>query len=154
MQSRINRLSEFPRLAGFFFAEPDYPAALLGDERAQPSSWYKLFRLADPSLPDLDDPVAREDALRIFTQDSVAAYQTLRRADPALADLRPDAITADHLSTLLADPRSGRERLYRLAVDAYLANLATRERRALLALLADPKLGYERSLACCGRPRL
>lgn len=146
VQSRFNRLSEFPRLAGFFFAEPDYPAALLGDDRALPSSWYKLFRLADPSLPDLDDPVAREDALRTFAQDPIAAYQKLRRADPALSDLRPDATTADHLQTLLDDPRAGRERLYRLAVDAYLTNLATREWRALQALLADPKLGHDRSL--------
>ena len=147
VQSRFNRLSEFPRLAGFFFAEPDYVGALLGDERAQPSSWYKLFRLADAALPDLDDPAARAQALGTFAQDPVAAYETLRGAEPAIADLRPRAPTAGNLQVLLDDPRAGKERLYRLAVEAYLADLATHERRALQALLADPKLGYERSLA-------
>lgn len=90
VQTRINRLSEFPALAGFFFADPDYVSSflrLLSDPRWGAAKAYALLRQVDPALPALDPA----DTATI----EVAVSESLR-ADPTRA-----------LTALLYDPKLG-----------------------------------------------
>jgi glutamyl-tRNA synthetase len=44
VQSRVNRLSEYPILAGYFFAEPSYDSALLAEKNLGPEGSKELLR--------------------------------------------------------------------------------------------------------------
>jgi glutamyl/glutaminyl-tRNA synthetase len=65
----MNRLSEFPALAGFFFQEPDYVTSLLRMLQQTKPGVQKLamwLRAADPAaqLPDATDALIPEQAVR------------------------------------------------------------------------------------------
>lgn len=67
VQSRINRLSEFPALAGFYFAAPDHAASvlrMLSDPKWGAERLFALFRLVDPTMPAPPDPGATDEAVR------------------------------------------------------------------------------------------
>jgi len=97
VQTRINRLSEFQRQAGFFFGEPDYRVSMLTPHKAEFDGGYHLLQLADPLLSSLDQrgALAPEvlDALLTPTGTDKAAEPYLTRVLGALEiEPTPDAI--------------------------------------------------------------
>jgi glutamyl-tRNA synthetase len=82
VQTRINRLSEFPRMVDFFFQEPDYAASarrMLQEPKPGVPKIASWLRQADPDaqLPETADVAILEQAMRAALGDPARALRTL-----------------------------------------------------------------------------
>lgn len=81
VQTRMNRLSELPALAGFFFHGPDYSGTIrqmLAEPKWGGQKLYALLQQANPELPALGPAPADEAVREAIDASSTGATRALR----------------------------------------------------------------------------
>jgi len=87
VQTRMDRLTQFIELAGFFFAEPEYETTLLTEQKLGPERSHGLLRRVRTVLQDLPawDVSTMEQSFRALTEtEGVKMRQTAEVARVAI----------------------------------------------------------------------